>query len=486
MKIKKFYDLYYPNNIILYNHQINKITDNSKEVSLNDVFICIKGYKNDGHDYIEEAVSKGCKTIIINENHVYFNENINIIRSKNPLKDFARMVILNYEEKGLKKPKFIGVTGTNGKTTITNILYEFLKTKKLDILLIGTNGIKKYYGLKEELIKADNTTPNFNIIYDILSTVPLSFDYVIMEVSSQGIIEGRTLGIDFDIVVVNSLSNEHLDYHHTINEYRDSKAFLVSSISQNKDSILILNDNLNEFSFFNNLNINKTIYYGSRSNNNVFYFLKELDIDKTKFCLVINKIPFYLETNLIGDFNIENICAVVSILMSLNFELTSFFAFLKDVPKIDGRLNIIKHQNRYFIIDFGHNSEAVYRVLSFFNMIKKNNLITVIGCGGNRDKEKRPVMARTACLYSDHVIFTEDNSRNEDVNQIINDMVSNLDYNNYSIELDRFTAIQSAYQKSSENDFILILGKGNENYLIKNNSIINYSDEASVKKIINK
>ena len=324
MKIKEFYDLYYPNKVILYNHVINKVTDYSKEVSNNDIFICIKGYTVDGHDYIDEAVSRGAKTIIIEEDYLYFNENVNVIRSKNPLKDYNRLILMKYQEIHEKRPKFIGVTGTNGKTTITTILYEYLKTLKLDILLVGTNGIKKYYGLKEEHIKSQNTTPRLNEIYTILSNVPLSFDYVIMEVSSQGIIEGRTMGIDFDVVVVNSLSSEHLDYHHTLNEYRDSKAFLVSSISQNKDSVLILNDNLTDFHFFNNLNINKTLFYGTRSNNDVFYFLKDYSISKTKFCLVINKIPYYLETNLIADYNIENISAVSSILLSLNLDLTAF------------------------------------------------------------------------------------------------------------------------------------------------------------------
>lgn len=492
MKIKEFYDIYYSNNILLYNHEINKITDDSNEIEDNDVFVCIKGHTCDGHDYIETAIQKGAKTIIVDENFSNLYKNVNIIKSKNTVKDLSRLLFLKYDKYYSKRPKFIGVTGTNGKTTTTSIVYEYLKILKKDVLYVGTNFIKKYYALKEEKFKSFNTTPKLTNIFKHLLTVPVSFDYVIMEVSSQGISEGRILGINFDIVLVKNLSKEHLDYHFDIDQYKMTKGNLVTSIASNKNAILILNNDLEYFNYFNNLNINKNIYYGKYNNsdcnkyyNHLSYQILEEDIDKTIFNLYFNNKIIKCETNLIGEFNIENLISSMSILYSLDLLDENIFSFIKSIPSVEGRMNIIEYNNRYFIIDFAHTSDAVEKVLKFFNKIKLNKIITVIGCGGNRDLEKRPIMGNLVINYSDNVVFTEDNPRFEDTLDIISDMISNSRSNNYEIITDRKEAIKKAYYLSEEKDFILIIGKGAESYIIRENKYYKYSDMDTVKEIIN-
>jgi len=491
MKIKEFYQLYYPNNIIFNNHLINKITDDSREVEENDVFVCVKGYNYDGHDYINEVIRKGVKTIIIDEKYNFYSSKINIIKSKNTLKDLSRLLFLFYDSFYSKRPKFIGVTGTNGKTTITTITYEYLKKINKDVLLVGTNGIKSFFGLKEDKFITNNTTPKLTTLFKYLMNVPVSYDYVIMEVSSQGISEGRVLGINYDVVLVNNLSSEHLDYHHSLEAYRDVKGSLISSVSQNKDAVVILNTNQEEFKFFNNLNNNKNIFYGPsdikkivHNNNDIIYEIKSQSIEETQFELYLDNKKYLCNTNLIGDFNIENLVASMAIIKSLNLLENNFFDFIKSIPYIDGRLNKIKYNSRYFIIDFAHNSKAVEQILKLLNQIKINNIITVIGCGGNRDLEKRPIMGNLAITYSDKVIFTEDNPRFENTLDIINDMLKDVVENNYEIIEDRELAIYKAYQLSKEEDFIVILGKGAESYIIKNGVKLPYSDLETVNKII--
>lgn len=490
MKIKEFYNKYYPNNTIFYNHSINKITDNSKEVEQNDVFIAVKGYNHDGHDYIKEAIENGAKTIIISEERIFNSSSVNIIRSKNTQKDLSRILNMFYDSFYSKRPKFIGVTGTNGKTTITTITYEYLKQINKDVLLIGTNGIKSYFGLNEKTYSSVNTTPKLTIIFKHLMSVPISYDYVIMEVSSQGISEGRILGLNFDVVLINNLTEEHLDYHLNMENYRDVKGSLISSVSQNTNATVILNVNQKEFAYFNNLNTNQNIYYGIKNKdyfnlNEINYEILEQNINETTFNLYINREEHLCTTNLIGDFNIENLTAAMAIIKSLNLFTSYFFNYIKKIPNIEGRLNRLKYNNRYFLIDFAHNSKAVEKTLKLLNKIKINNIITVIGCGGNRDFEKRPIMGNLALTYSDYVIFTEDNPRFENTIDIINDMLKGNIKVNYEIIENRKEAIFKAYQLSKENDFIVILGKGAESYIIKNDFKIPYSDLETVKSIIN-
>lgn len=483
MRVKEFYKRYYPHKLVLYNHEVSDVTDDSKHVTKGSVFVAIKGYLEDGHDYLLEVVKKGAKTLIINEDYHFNYPGVNIIGSKSPKQDFARFLNLFFTSTRTKT-FLIGVTGTNGKTTTTTILYNYFKYRHYDTLLIGSNGSYCYYGMKETFVPTKNTTPNIGEIYHLIYEHPFNYDYVIMEVSSQGICEGRVLGLDFKRIIVTNLASDHLDYHLSILSYKEAKGSLIRGMNQDLDYELILNRNLNYFDYFNNLTTCLTTTFKAVDEANLISdesdikgMIKSESLDKTEGIVLYNNDQYELNTNLVGKFNWENVLACLSLIITIKEKINDFIAFLKQPIIIKGRMNLIKHQGRYFIIDFAHNSGGVEEVLKFGQKVVPGKIITVIGCGGERDRNKRPIMGELVTRLSDLVIFTEDNSRKESLILIINDIIKGVNKNNYKIILDRKAAIKEAIILSEVNDLIFILGKGNEPTIKRNNEEVVFNDQ---------
>lgn len=483
MNIKEYIKKYYPNKEIKYNHDITIITDNDKDVIPNSVFVAKKGYTYDGITFIKNAIDAGAKTIIYNNSYLVKKEpGINYLDVNNSVVELARLINLELCD---KHQVFIGVSGTCGKTTVTYLVYSFLKSHNYDVLLVGTHHIYRYYGLKEEIIDTINTTVTQTILYKELKNRDYNYDFVIMEVSSQGIAEGRVLGIEFDTIAITNLSNEHLDYHHTFSEYKITKGSLLNYLNVNSQyKNIILNIDDDSFNYFSGLSLSQVTTFGIKHGDIMATNVK-LGFNKTLFDIFDNNSKYVVDTNLMGEFNVYNILTSYCILKSLNFspvEIANFFNKKIDIP---GRMNVYIKNHRYLIIDYAHTVNAVSSVLSFINSVKENKKVTtIIGVGGNRDHTKRPLIGGLATKFSDYVFFTTDNPRDEDPYSIIQDMVKGVKTNNFEVIVDREEAIKKAYATSQDNEIILILGKGTEKVTILANGIeVPYSDIQVVNKL---
>ena len=434
----------------------------SRKVVSGDTFIAIKGISDDGHKYIMDAIKNGATKVIV-ENGSYDVETIVVSDTKKYLEDY---LYNNYYEK-IKHLKLIGMTGTNGKTTTCFLIYQALNKCDIKCAYIGTLG---FYTDKK--IDTSNTTPNLYDIYNMLiECVNNNYEYVVMEVSSQGLAMGRVNTLLFDYVIFSNLTQDHLDYHKTMNNYLKEK---VKLFSMTRNSYAIINND-SEYSKYFLLN-NKNITYG-KSNSD--YVISDIKMDMNGSYFKLNGEEYY--TKLIGEYNIYNVCVVIILLKLLNISNKELIENL-DYP--DGRMNIIKYNGNYIIIDYAHTPDAVCKVLDTVSTLEHNKIITLIGCGGNRDKSKRSIMGEIATDHSDFVMFTSDNPRNEDPNDIIKDIVKGVYRSNYEICVNRKKAIIKCVQMLSKNDILLLLGKGHENYQIIGNKKFPFSDKKIVLKTI--
>lgn len=477
MNINEYMNKYYEKSPKI-KANLRNITDIYQDLKEDGVFVSINGKSSCELNNIVEAINKKPAAIFVEKGKkLSLKDKIPVIAVESPKVELARL--LKFENDVFdKKPIFIGITGTNGKTTTTYILYQYLKYQNYDVLLIGTNWIYSYFKMEEIVEETNNTTPSLSLLYKYLRNSENEYDYVIMEISSQGIEEGRIEGLSFNVVGLTNLSAEHLDYHHTLTEYRAVKSKLFKQIvSPFWESSCILNEDDDNFSYYKDKCLGKLITYGINSG---MVKVHNLDVNHngSQFIIVDHNEKYEIRTNLVGKFNVYNILMVWCINKALKLRKKDLVSFLNNKIEIPGRMQVIKKNGRTFIIDFAHTIKAVENVLKTTNNIKNNNkIITVIGCGGMRDRLKRPIIGQLACTYSDYVIFTEDNSRDENTTDIIEEITKDLNSTNYNVFLDRKIAVEEAYKLSNKEDIILLLGKGIEKYqIVKNNIKIPYSE----------
>ena len=433
----------------------------SRKVVNGDTFLALGGVNNDGHKYILDAIKNGATKVIVEEGS-YDVETVVVADTKKYLEDY---LYNNYYDK-ISKLKLIGMTGTNGKTTTCFLIYQALNKNGIKCAYIGTIGF--YTDKKEE---TSNTTPNLYELYNMLiKCVDLGYSYVVMEVSSQGLSMGRVNTLKFDYVIFSNLTMDHLDYHITMENYMKEKLKLFS---MTRNGCAIIN---NDDKYSNNflLDKNNNITYGKSGD----YVVSDINMDINGTTFKLNNIKYY--TKLIGEYNVYNMCSVIILLDILGLS--------KDVisslePPV-GRMDIVKYNDNLIIIDFAHTPDALDKILDTVSNIKHNRIITIIGCGGNRDKVKRSLIGSVATTKSDYVIFTSDNPRNEDPNEILDDITNKLDTKNFEIIVNREESINKSIQMLSKNDILLLLGKGHENYQIIGNKKIPYNDKETVLKII--
>ena len=459
--------------ISLNNHHINGLKDNSNSVMENDVFFAIKGEKHNGKDYVKEAVKNGAKTVIYEDEITKENHHINYIKVINIKRVLALFCKIYYKDI-TKKVTLIGVTGTNGKTTISSMLYDFLSYAGEDCVLIGTNGIF----FKDEHYHSSNTTPSILITYEILKeAVKKGAKYLVMEVSSIGIRESRVLYFDFDIVIFTNLTHDHIDYHKNTTDYKFSKAYLVWSVNPIPTKAVILNSDDETFNLLTSLARANVISYGIKNNADYQAFNIIKNIYETQFTINIRNNIYNVKSSLVGGFNVYNILALFATIDFLKFDILSFVDFLRLYVMVNGRMNKIHFKNKTVIIDFAHTPNSVLNVLTTLKEFTNNKITVIIGCGGNRDVSKRSMIAKIALEYANKVIFTADNPRDEDPMDIIKDMVKDIPVNKYIVELNRKLAIEMALDESVNDEVIAILGKGSEREQIVNGIKYPFSDK---------
>lgn len=456
----------YKNILLRNNHKISKITNNSNQVIKNSIFVAIKGYIHNGEEYIKEAIDKGALTIISSLNfnssvleHSY--PNINFIKVNNPKKELA-LLFTKFYSSYLNKFKIIGITGTNGKTTTSNLLYKYLRLNNINTICFSSNG--NY--VNDTFYDTKNTTPDINIIYDTILNSSFHSGYIIIEISSQAISELRIMGINFDVVAITNITTDHIDYHGNTTDYFYTKSRLLYQLK--KQGCALLNSDLPYFEKLNSFITNQVYTFGEKENCDFKYELTQENINNTLFFISDAELINAFETSLIGKFNIQNITIVYGILRILKINLNLFSSFIKEVSRINGRMNIYPINKRTIIIDYAHTIEAVKNALITINNFKKRSIKLVIGCGGNRDPLKRPIIGQLSCLYADFVYFTEDNSRNESLSKIIKEITCDLTTHNYMIIESRYEAIKKAVIDSKEEDIIVIMGKGCEKTKVDN------------------
>jgi UDP-N-acetylmuramoyl-L-alanyl-D-glutamate--2,6-diaminopimelate ligase len=439
---------------------IDKIEFDSRKIRSNDVFVAIKGSLSDGHLFIDKALSLGATVVICEVLPENLGAEITYVQVKDSSEALAYMAA-NYYNEPSKKLKLVGVTGTNGKTTVTSLLYQLFKKAGCKVGLLSTVKIV----VDEKEYKATHTTPDsLTINYYLNEMVNAGVTHCFMEVSSHGIHQKRTEGLQFEGGVFTNLSHDHLDYHATFAEYRDVKKSFFDNLS--KEAFALTNsDDKNGAVMFQNTRAKKLTY---ALKTYADYRAQILENQLSGLFLKINDREVWVQ--LIGTFNAYNLLAIYGVAVQLGLEEVEILRLLSTLESVSGRFQFIVSETKITaIVDYAHTPDALENVISTINAIRTNNeqLITVVGCGGDRDALKRPVMANIASKLSNKVIFTADNPRSEDPNVILSEMEKGVEPQDYKKTItisDRKQAIKTACQFAQPNDIILIAGKGHEAY----------------------
>lgn len=466
MKVNKLLNTKFKNN-----HMISKITNNSKECVKDCIFIV----DDKNINYLSEALNLGASTVIA-EKEVKVDTKINFLVVDN-IKLYQAELLKKYYHKQLSQYKIIGVTGTNGKTSTSTYIYKYLRYINEDALLISSLG----FYLDDLVFDTNNTTPSIFKIYEFLDKnlkknkfkkTKNNIHYLILECSSQGIRDLRIKYIPFDVIVFTNITSDHLDFHKNYSDYFYSKCLLLNQLKENG---IVISNTINCDS-----NLIKEI-----SNNRVYTFGKNSDYNFNIISSTMTNTLFEINNNLFktsisGDYQIENLTASFVALSKLKIDMSYFRTFLYQLEPLPGRFNLYKIKDKNIIIDYGHTYNAFIKTIEFIKKNINSKLWVVCGCGGNRDKTKRPLIGQYVTTNSNFVVFTEDNNRNEQFEDIVNDIIANVEQDNFIIIKDRYEAISYALNNSTKDDYIAIIGKGLEKTLVG----YNYLTDLEIVKVL--
>jgi UDP-N-acetylmuramoyl-L-alanyl-D-glutamate--2,6-diaminopimelate ligase len=459
---------------------VHKLDFDSRKIEENDVFIAIRGSISDGHDYIQKALDLGAKTIVCEVFPEAFEKGITYVQVKDA-NDALAFMSANFYGNPSANLKLVGITGTNGKTTIASLLYQLFKKAGYKVGLLSTVKI-----MVDDLeYKATHTTPDSITINHYLREMSnVGVEFCFMEVSSHGIHQKRTQGLHFVGGVFTNLSHDHLDYHPTFAEYRDVKKTFFDNLPKSAFALSNIDDK-NGVVMLQNTAAKKCSY---ALKSYADYKAQILENQLSGLSLKINGHEVWVK--LIGAFNAYNLLAIYGTAVELGLDNLETLLFLSDLESVSGRFQYIVSDSKITaIIDYAHTPDALENVLKTINDIRTKNeqLITVVGCGGNRDKTKRPIMGSIASQLSDKVLLTSDNPRNEDPDTIVSEMeqgVAPQDFKKVLTITDRKQAIKTACQLAQPNDIILIAGKGHETYQEIKGVRHDFDDMKTVKEFL--
>ena len=456
---------------------IKDISKNSNQIDSNYLFVAIEGINHDGHNYIQNAIDNGACSILCEKLPEILVQNITYIKVESSRKSYAK-ICCNFFGNPSEKLKLIGVTGTNGKTTTVSLSHNLMINAGYKSGLISTNTIK----INNKNYKTHLTTPDsYDTNLYLKKMVDLDVDFCFMEVSSHSIDQERINSLEFFLCVFTNITHDHLNYHQDFKSYLNTKKRLFDKLKNNQKSLVNIDDKNGTYMIQNTgsktytMSMKKPADFKLHVLENSLYGMK-LKIDNTE-----------IQTSIIGNFNAYNILAVVSIAKLLNLNENEIYKNLSLLKSPTGRFEIIESKNITAIVDYAHTPDALLNVLNTINQlnINKSKVITVIGCGGGRDKSKRKKMGLIAVNNSSFSVFTSDNPRDENPEKIIEDMISGIDkiqLKKVMIELDREIAIKLALSMLDEKCIVLIAGKGHETYQIIKSKKIEFNDSYVVKK----
>lgn len=479
--------------------EIRDIECDSRKIEKDYLFIAIEGYTVDGHNYIKNAFDKGAVACIINENK--YEEIINILGDSYSnrliaVKDTNKIlpsVSKNFYGNPDEKMIIIGITGTKGKTTTTYIIKSIIECIGKKTGIIGT--ISHLIG--NDKIKSVNTTPDAFELYRLLHKMYINnVEYVIMEISSHALELGRVEGLYIDVAIFSNFSQDHLDFHNTMEEYFNAKLKIFDLLEKSKknNKIAIINKDINEYKRISehikdNTSYNKVSYGINNTSADIYaYDLNNINNNFTEYNVNVFDNDLRIKSNLIGNFNIYNTLCGIAVANHLQIDKECIKKACIDI-QVAGRFEkITLSGNSIAVIDYAHTDNALDNVLRTIKDMKPDRIITVFGCGGDRDRSKRPLMGSVVAEYSDIIIVTSDNPRSEIPSLIINDIIPGIEKHNkvyHRIE-DRKEAIEYALSIIQNNDIVLIAGKGHEDYQILKDKTIHFSDKEVVLDYITK
>ncbi len=449
---------------------ISNIAYDSRTVEPGTLFVAVKGFKSDGHDHIESAIKRGAVALVV-DHEVPFS--ISQIVSNDTRRALAELSF-SYFGCAYNNFELAGITGTNGKTTMTHLLYQIAEKAGKTPALIGTLGIKTPTGSFE----GERTTPESRDLakqfYDLDKQ---GITALFMEVSSHAIALKRVHSLRFNAVVFTNLSQDHLDFHENMQDYFETKALLFEQMKPGARGIINIDD-MYGFKLYKELEIGKISYAVQKEDADYHYSDLKVSVHGIKGKLITPKGSIHVHAPLLGRFNAENIAGSIATWDSMFPELDTD---LNDFPfrPVVGRMEMIPTKRATAVIDYAHTPDAMENALfTAFDLSDRKRIITIFGCGGDRDRAKRPIMGKIAEKYSDKIILTNDNPRNEEPFDIVNEILNGIDdMNKIEINLDRAKAIKQAWKDSEKGDILMILGKGAETYMEIKGHKLSFNDK---------
>ncbi|MBY0092417.1 UDP-N-acetylmuramoyl-L-alanyl-D-glutamate--2,6-diaminopimelate ligase [Priestia megaterium] len=464
------------------NIDITSIEMDSREVKPGALFICIDGYTVDGHSFAQMAVEKGAVAILAEKP---VDVEVPVVRVKSTKRAMAVLADTFYNQP-TQKMHLIGVTGTNGKTTITHLIEHIFKSQHKKTGLIGTIEIR----IGDTSYDVKNTTPeSLTLQKTFHQMVEENVEVAMMEVSSHALDLGRVHGCDFDVAVFSNLTQDHLDYHHTMEDYRRAKGLLFAQLgnayNHNRPKFAVLNaDDAATEEYIKNTAAT-VITYGIDRDSDIRATNIQITNSGTTFDLTTPTEKVRVEMKLIGKFSVYNVLAATASCLVSGIPLSVIVEEIKVLEGVSGRFEVVDAEQDFtVIVDYAHTPDSLENVLKTVKEFAKRNIYVIVGCGGDRDRTKRPIMARIAAEYSTQAILTSDNPRSEDPLAILKDMEEGLDTDNYVTIADRAEAIRYAVETAHADDVIVIAGKGHETYQIIGKKVFDFDDREVARKMI--
>lgn len=449
-----------------------KIKIDSRKVQEGDIFVALPGTAVDGHDFVGKAKENGAIKAIVTHK-VDCDIEQEVVDDTN---EWLTNYISDTYSEEVNKLNIIAVTGTNGKTTTAYLTYQLLNSLGSKTAYIGTIG---FYLPEEPFIELPNTTPNILDLYELLLTAKeKGCKNVMMEVSSHALHQERVKGLKFKVAAFTNLTEDHLDYHKTMDNYFEAKKLILKQLN---GKMIINADDEYADRWLKAYDDTETFGYKGKDYKIISY---ENTFKGTLIKFKAFDKDYEVETNLRSKFNVYNYLTSLALIHNLGYSIEQIIEETSKVKPPKGRCEIIKVKDGEAVVDYAHTPDAVEKIISAFTENKKGRIITLVGCGGDRDPKKRPIMGRIAAENSDYVIYTSDNPRTEDPQKIMDDILAGVKTSNYEVELDRRKAIVKALDMIKKDDVVLILGKGHEDYQILGRTKVHLDDSEEIRNYI--
>lgn len=465
--------------------EVTGVEYDSRKVVDGSIFVAIKGYNTDGHLFIQDALNNKAVAVVVERMDSVPDSLVSHFKALKILVNDCRQALAEisttFFDEPSKKIRIIGITGTNGKTTTSYFLQNILESAGYKVGLIGT--ISNYIG--KEKINSKLTTPESNDLNKMLNQMSNSgCDFAVMEVSSHSLVLKRVYGLDFAFAIFTNITPEHLDFHRDFQNYLLAKKILFDSLPVSSTA-LYNSDDVHSVDIIKDC---PSLKYSFGTNSTSHFRIQNIncDLSGTSFAIKYENKEFNLKTSLVGDFNAYNAAGAFAAAKLSGMKDEVITEGISTTPQVPGRFEVLSNGTRKIIIDYSHTPDSLEKTLMVIRKItdKKNPVHTVFGCGGNRDKLKRPLMGKIATELSDNVIVTSDNPRNEDPSAIIDEIKVGITNNNYLVIEDREKAIEEVIRKSQKNSVILIAGKGHEDYQEIGGIRHHFSDREVAKKYL--